>query len=80
MDMPEIPDFLKVENRKPGAGPDVATRRVRARREPRRNWNLPRTMDATALELLRQIEAVKKAKTKVRLAALREKKSAARKS
>jgi hypothetical protein len=77
-EMPDIPDFLLAANRTPappGWKPRTPRRDPRRKRAP---FNLPKTMDAAAWAMLREIEREREAKKKARLAALKEARKAGR--
>jgi len=79
MDFPDIPDFLRVENRKP-LSPEVEVRckermaaaRPASRRCRRQRFDLPKSMEPVGWALLKQIERQNIEKQKARLAARRE--------
>lgn len=74
-DFPEIPDFLRVENRDLLPVSDTCPTPVGQRRRKTANaqrFDLPKTMSPEAWELLRQIEKQKADKLKAKFKALRE--------
>jgi len=70
MDMPDIPDFLKVENRS-RIKIETQLPRHRRKREKKHDWRLPRHMDATSWAILKEQERAREIKKRKRLAALR---------
>ena len=76
MDFPDIPDFLRVENRKnlaPEAAAGVSARQpAPARRCRRQRHDLPKTMEPASWALLKQIERDKREKLAAKFKALRE--------
>jgi len=73
MDMPDIPDFLRVTAETPRAAwtPPKKKRSARAKRHP---FHLPVNIEPAGLALLKEIEREKKQKMVARFAALRERK------
>ena len=65
-----IPEFLRVTEDTPRA-PWKAPRKERKRKAARHPFHLPREIEPAGLELLKQIEGERKAKTAARLAALK---------
>lgn len=77
-EMPDIPDFLLAANRTPAP---PGWKPIKPRRDPRRKrapFNLPKTMDAAAWALLRELEREREDKKKARLTALKEARRAKR--
>ena len=77
-EFPDIPSFLRVENTA-SAGDDASVKARMAvkkppcrRRSPRPRYDLPKTMDATAWALLKQIERAKAEKQAAKFRQLRE--------
>ncbi len=79
-DFPDIPEFLKVANRKPLSAEDAervkaamaATKPPCRRRSRRQRFDLPRSIEPVGAALLKQIEQTKAEKQKAKFRALRE--------
>lgn len=78
MEMPDIPEFLRVANRVPLTAEQEARLAAWIRKPPRRRrkqrWGLPQNLDATAQALLRAEEKRREEAKRARLQELRERK------